>query len=407
MPQTKIIAALDVGTTKVIALVAEVTPGQTLALLGKGEVTSLGMRKGEILDFRHACDAAHAALHLAEKTSGVAIEGVYLGISGGHIDGFAHMGTTAITSPNALVDEDDIARAIENAKAKTLPPDRLYIHHIKNGFLLDGKPVTDPLHMQGQRLEASYWHIHGDAKKTSELINLTNRYGLTVDELILNAIASASVVTSEDDRVKGCLVLDIGGGTTDYCLYRQGVIIRAGAIPIGGDHLSNDLALGLRINISHAETLKKNYGKALVEEADKTEQRWLHGDLLEGNSAIGNRPVKLAAFAQILQPRLEELFDIVRDELGEYYDPVMMKAGVVLTGGTARLPGIVELAKRRLAVDARLATPLAWVRHPNLRGPEYTAAAGLLYSALTLPVQPSRRESKENFLQKITKLFSA
>jgi cell division protein FtsA len=365
------------------------------------------VRKGEIFDFRQACDAAHAALHLAEQSAGTSVENAYLSISGEHIEGFHHMGTTAINSPNALVSQADIIRATENAKAKALPPGRLYLHHIRNGYILDGKSVDDPLHLRGQRLEVSYWHIHADAHKTSEVINLANRYGLTVDELIMSGVASASVAASDKDKKQGCLVLDIGGGTTDYCLFRQGVIMRAGCVAIGGDHISNDLSIGLRINLSQAEKLKKEFGKALLEEADKDETCWLHGELTEGASAIGNRPVKRAVFAQIIQPRLEELFEIIRDELGEYYDPAMTKSGVILTGGTARLPGIAELARRRLAMEAREVSPIEWVRHPNLRGPEYTTVAGLLYHALTLPEKAPAAEQGDSFFKKITKLFTS
>lgn len=402
----KIIAAVEIGTSKSVAIVAEVIPGESVSLLGKGEATSRGIRKGEVINFRDACDATHAALHIAEKNSGTSADGVYLAISGRHIEGFHHVGSTAINTPNALVSELDIARATENAKSKALSQDRIYLHHIKNGFALDGKSIETPLHHQGNKLEASYWHVHGDSQKVSESINLINRYGIPVDELIFGGIASAQIAATQEEKNLGCLVLDIGGGTTDYVVYRHGTIVQTGVIPIGGDHITNDIAIGLRVSPTHADTLKRNYAKALILEEDKQQQRWLHGDLIAGNSAIGNRPIKLVTFAQIVQPRLEELFDMVRDSLGEYYDPTLLKGGIILTGGTAALPGIADLARRRMAIESRLWKPLTWVQQESLMGPEYFTALGLLYTSLTVPSSAFQKKPKESFINRITKLFT-
>lgn len=406
MTPSRIIAAVEIGTSKVVCVIAAVTPGQNIALLGRGEATSRGVRKGDIIDFRQSCEAVHSALNMAEKSAGTSIETVYLSLSGRHIEGFFHIGTTAINTPNALVGEADLARVMENAKAKALPEGRLYLHHIKNGFLLDGKFVENPLQHHGQKLEVAYWHLHADSRRVSEAMSVINRYGLPVDEIIASGVASAQIAASEADRKDGCIVLDIGGGTTDYVVYRRGILVRAGVIAVGGDHLTNDLSHGLRVNIHQAELLKKTHGKAAAQEGDKAEQRWLYGELMGGNSAIGNRPIKLSAFAQILQPRMEELFDILREDLGELYDPNQLKAGVILTGGTSRLPGIVELAKRRLAMEAKLAAPVSWVSDPALRGPEFSTVLGLLYSALTLPSRRQNSGEKSSLIGKLSKLFN-
>ncbi len=406
MTPSRVIAAVEIGTSKVVCVVANVTAGQNISLLGRGEATSRGIRKGDIIDFRQACEAVHSALNMAEKSAGASIEAVYLSLSGRHIEGFFHIGTTAINTPNALVAEADIARVMDNAKAKALPEGRLYLHHIKNGFLLDGKFLENPLHHHGQKLEVAYWHLHADTRRVSEAMSVINRYGLPVDEIIASSVASANIATSENDRKLGCIVLDIGGGTTDYVVYRKGVLIRAGVIAIGGDHFTNDLSNGLRVNIHQAEILKKTHAKAMLQDGDKSEQRWLYGELMGGNSAIGNRPIKLSAFAQILQPRIEELFDILREELGELYDPNLLKAGVIFTGGSSRLPGLVELAQRRLALDAKTAAPVSWVSDAALRGPEFATVLGLLYSALTLPQRSNPAGAKSSILGKLSKLFS-
>lgn len=406
MTPSRIIAAVEIGTSKVVSVVAEISPKQSIALLGRGEASSRGVQKGDIIDFRGACEATHAALNMSEKSAGAAIDSVYLALSGRHIEGFTHTGTTAINTPNALVGEGDIARVVENAKSKALSDGRLYLHHIKKGFALDGKTVENPLHHQGQRLEVNYWHLHADTQRVTQAISVINRYGLPVDEIIASCIASAQVAATDEDKKLGCIVLDIGGGTTDYVVYRKGVLVRAGVIAIGGDHLTNDLASGLRVNISQAENLKKTHAKTIVEATDKNETRWLYGELSGGNSAIGNRPIKLSAFAQILQPRLEELFDILRDEIGDLYDPAQLKAGVILTGGTSRLTGISELANRRLSLEARQASPIAWVTEDGLKAPEYATVLGLLYNALTLSARNSPPTGKQTFMDKISKLFN-
>ncbi len=406
MANARVIAAVEIGTTKVLSIVAEVVPGESISLLSRAEASSRGVRRGEITDFRAACEAVHAALNISEKNAGVSIESVYLALSGKHLEGFHHVGSSAINTPNGLVCEADLARVIENAKSKALPPGRIYLHHIKNGFFLDGKPLETPLHHKGQRLEVGYWHLHADNRRLSDSISVINRYGLQVEEIIAGGIASANVVCTDEDKRDGCIVLDIGGGTTDYVVFRKGVMARAGVIAIGGDHLTNDLASGLRINFSQAETLKKAHGKVVLEEGDKLQQRWLYGDLLSGNSAIGNRPIKLSAFPQILQPRLEELYDILREELDELFDANFLKAGVILTGGTAHLGGIVELTRRRLSLECRLASGVPWVSDISLKSPECTAALGLLHHALSAPSR-AQQNPRTGLLEKFSKLFSA
>lgn len=405
-PSSRTIAAVEIGTTKIICVVAEVIPGQSITLLGRGEATSRGIKKGEITDFRQACEAVHAALNVAEKNSAGSIDSVYLALTGRHIEGFFHIGSTAINTPNALVGASDVLRVMDNAKAKVLPEGRLYLHHIKNGFVLDGRYLEDPINHKGQKLEVAYWHLHADSRRVSEAMSVINRYGLPVDEIVASSVASASVSASDADKKSGCIVVDIGGGTTDYVVYRKGIMARAGVIAIGGDHLTNDLSQGLRVNIHQAETLKKTHGKLMATDADKAEQRWLYGDLQSGNTAIGNRPIKVSAFAQILAPRIEELLDLLREEIGDLYDPNQLKGGIIFTGGTSRLPQLIELANRRLALEAKLAQPVSWINEPSLKGPEYSTVLGLLYSALTLPSR-TPTPTKAGFLQKISKLFSA
>jgi cell division protein FtsA len=406
MTNSKTIAAVEIGTSKVIAVVAEVAAGQSISLLGKGEATSLGVRRGEIINFRQACEATHAALNAAEKNSRTNIDSVYLSLSGRQLEGFYHVGTTAINAPNGIVSDSDIARVTENARSKILPEGRLYLHHIKNGFHLDGRFVENPLHQKGQKLEVAYWHIHADARRVSEAMNVINRYGLPVEDIVTTSVASALVSPSEEEKKKGCIVLDIGGGASHYALYRNGFMARAGVISIGGDHLTNDLSIALRVNLRQAETLKKAHAKAIAEEGDKNQQRWLYGDLLDGNSAIGNRPIKTSAFAQVLAPRLEELFDLLRDELGDLYEPSELKGGIILSGGSSRLTGLIELAGRRLMLPAKQAAALPWVSDATLKGPEYTTVMGLLYSALTLPVRTQQNPGRTTLLNKLSKLFN-
>lgn len=379
MDQSQIVGAIEMGTSKVVVLVGEMIKGQNLNIIGIGQSSSKGIKKGEIVDFKSASACTHAAIMAAEKNAGTQIEIVSLAQTGRHLKGFLNMGSVRVTDSENLVSQADIDRSISEAKSKQLPGNRLYIHHIQNSFFLDGHPVSDPFKMRGERLEVGYWHVHGEERNISDAIHVVNGFGLNVQDMILSSIASGCIVASETEKENGAIVIDIGSGVTDYVVYRGGYIVRTGVIPVGGDHLTNDLSLGLRIDCKHAEKLKHKFGKALLDHGEKSDKIWLIGDL-----TIGDRMIKRRALHQIINARVEELFSMIRQQVGELLNPKDLAGGAILTGGTSRLPEIDALAANVLGLETRLVENPSWVRE-DLRGPEYSTALGLLYYALTNP----------------------
>ena len=401
MGQDRIVGAIEIGTSKVTVLVAEIVGGRSLNIIGTSRATSAGMRKGQIVSLREVSDCTHEAIAAAEKTSGAQIDGAYLAISGSHLQGFADSGVATVSSSDGVVTEADIRRARENAKMRNLPQGRVYIHHECCGFSLDGRRVADPVGMQGERLETGYWHIHGDERITADHLHVINGIGLSVECIVVSSIASASVVAGDEEKKNGVLVLDIGAGTTDYALYRFGTIVRTGVVPVGGDHLTNDLAIGLRMNARYAESVKLRFGKAVVDTADKGDSVMLIGDL-----TIGDRPIPRIAIHKILNTRVEELFMIVKNQLGSEISPQSLPAGVILTGGTARLPHICDVAQSVLGVPAHIGDSPSWVSDPELRVPECSTALGLLAEGFATRLDSYREERPSHWMSRLSGLFS-
>ncbi len=401
MAQSRIVAAVEIGTSKVAVLVAEIANGRSLNIIGTGQATSSGIRKGHISNQREVCDCAHAAIAAAEKSAGAQVEGVYLAMSGAHLQGFADSGVASVSAADGIVREDDLRRARESAKMRDLPTGRLYIHHECCGYVLDGRRVADPVGMSGQRVETGYWHVHGDERITADYLHVINGIGLDVDCIVVSSIASAGVVAGEEEKKSGVLVLDIGAGTTDYALYRSGTIVRTGVIPVGGDHLTNDLAIGLRMNARYAESVKLRYGKAVVDANDKNDTVMLIGDL-----TIGDRPISRMSIHKIIHARLDELFTIVKNQLGSEISAQNLPAGVILTGGTARQAQICDLAHEVLGVQARVGECPQWVSEQSLRAPEFCTALGLLSEGFNAMRQRQSERSKSRWLGKLGGIFA-
>lgn len=400
MSYNKIIGAVEIGTSKVVVLVGEIIDGRSLNIIGMGQSTSMGVKKGEVVDFRSASDCTHAAIIAAEKNAGTTIEAVYLSQTGAHLQGFFDKGAVTVSSPDNVVSRPDISQAIENARRKVVPNGRVYIHHIQNDFFLDGRPVEDPFAMKGAHLEVGYWHVHGHERKVSDHIHVINGFGLEVEDMIISSIASGSMVVTEPEKQHGALALDIGCGTTDYVLYRNGRILRTGVLCVGGDHLTNDLSLGLRVSVKQAEKLKSEYGKAIIDREDKSDKIWLFGDL-----TIGDRPIPRLAIYQILNARIKELFEVIKRELGGALNPQELAGGVILTGGVSRLPHVASVASDVLGVTARVGENPAWVRE-DLREPEYSTVLGLLYYGLTAQRARYEEATRKGLMGKVAKMLN-
>ncbi len=396
MSKSRIIGAIEIGTAKVSVLIGEITDGRSLSIIGMGQCSSRGVIKGDVVDFKAASDCTHAAILAAEKRAGVRIEGVYLAQSGGHLAGFRNEAKATVSAVDNRVSHEDIERVKELAKEKQLPPERTIIHHIRQPFRLDGRLEPNPVYLEGRQLEVGYWTVHGQATKVSDHIHVVNGFSLHVDDIILSSLASGIMVTSPEDRQHGALVLDIGRGTTDYALYQDGHCRMAGVIPVGGDHLTNDLTVGLRLTASQAETLKLRFGSALLQCKDKGERVWLNGDL-----SIGDRQVSRQSIEKILSLRVSELFDVVRRSLGANFAPEKLGAGVVLTGGTSRLPMIDRSAQEVFKIPVRLGENPHWA-HDDLKQPEYSTVLGLLNYGLNFQGEskpaPTPRKNVFRFL---------
>ncbi|MBL4575404.1 MAG: cell division protein FtsA, partial [Opitutaceae bacterium] len=262
--RSKIIGAIEIGTAKVTVLIGEITNGRSLNIIGMGSSSSNGIIKGDVVDFKASSDCTHAAILAAEEQAGVRIEGVYLAQTGAHLSGFYNEASVTVSSADNRVDFDDIERVKSLAKGKQVSADRTVIHHIRQPFRLDGRIEQNPEYMEGKKLEVGYWTVHGQASKVSDHIHIVNGFSLHVDDIILSSIASGVIMSSREERKHGVLIVDIGRGTTDYSLYYDGHCHVAGVLPIGGDHFTNDLSVGLRLPTNQAENLKVRSGNAMV-----------------------------------------------------------------------------------------------------------------------------------------------
>lgn len=389
MSKQRLVGAIEIGTAKVVVAIGEITDGHSLSIIGVGESPSQGVKKGEIVDLQLASGAAHNAIVAAEKSAGVSLNEVYFSQTGALLDGFFNEAVVNVASSDNVVSPKDIERVTQEAKSKQLPPERVYIHHIQNPFKLDGRIVANPLGMEGRKLGVGYWSIHGDLKKMSESIHVINGFGLHVQDVIISSIASGSMIANETQKQNGVAILDIGRGTTDFVVYKDGYIIQTGVIPVGGDHLTNDLSLGLRIDTAKAEKLKLEYGKAIeTETAEGTVEIQENG---------GTRKVTKKAITQILNARVEELFKLVRCEIENVIETKELTAGFFLTGGTSRLIGIDKLGTKVFGEETQLGDNPAWAVQ-QLREPEYSTVLGLLHYALRSSEKKQESRIKKNRL---------
>jgi cell division protein FtsA len=394
------IGAVEIGTSKIAVLIGEYN-GRELAIIGRGECQSRGIIKGTVVDYKAASECTHNALELAEREAGERIDLVFLAQTGGHLEGFYNEAAVSVNAADNMIGPEDIRTVCDLARAKQLPAGRLVVHHLRRPFRVDGRLVPNPEHLVGQRLEVGYWTVHGQENKLADFIHVIRGFNLEVRELVLASLASGFMVTTPEERQHGVLALDIGAGTTDYVIYRDGVPHTAGVLPVGGAHITNDLAIGLRLAEGKAEKLKHRWGRASVVTRDKTEKIWL-----DGNFAIGDRQFPRHAVEQITAARATEILEIVKKKLGGAFTPESCSAGVVLTGGTAKLTGLAETAARVFGVPAHLGESPGWVAE-NLRDPGYTSALGVLYygvhSRAELQAAPGR---KRGFFSGLSRLFA-
>lgn len=399
MYRSKVIAGIEIGTSKISVLLGEIVEGRSLNIIGLGQSSSKGVLKGDIVDFHDASDCVHAAILSAEDQAGVKIDGVYLAVSGSDIEGFPSEASVNVTSRDRRVSQEEINQVSGLAKARELPEERAVIHHLKRPYRLDNRSVEKPLNLEGDRLEASYWTVHGNARKIGDAIHIINGFNLHVDDVVLAALAAGSVVATEEEKKNGCLVIDVGQGSTDYAVYQNGRCMMAGSIPIGGDHISNDLSIGLRMRLKQAESLKHRYGTAIVEHKNKSEKVWLNNDF-----EIGDRPIPLWSIEKIVELRMSEIFEVIQKKLGSFGRSERLSGGVVLCGGGAELRNIGPCAESVFGVPARVGNN-GTMATGELRESQYSVVLGLLKYGLQYQSSADSDEKTAGIFGKLKGLF--
>ncbi len=345
-----LIVGLDIGTTKISAIVGNVTE-EGLDIVGIGTSPSKGMRKGVVINIESTVAAIKKALREAELMAGCEIKSVFAGIAGGHIRGVNSQGVIAIR--NREVNNDDVRRVIDAAKAIAIPMDREVIHILPQEFIIDDQDgIKEPLGMSGVRLEAKVHIVTGAVASAQNIIKSCNRAGVDVADIVLEQLASAEAVLSPDEKELGVALIDIGGGTTDIAIFIDGAIKYTAVLSLGGNHLTNDIAVGLRTPVTEAEKIKQAYGCCLTAMVGKDEK-------IEVPSVGGREPRVLSRqlLAEILEPRVEEIFSLVNREIMKSGYEDLIASGVVLTGGTSILPGMPELAEQIFNLPVRRGLP--------------------------------------------------
>jgi len=371
---SNIIVGLEIGTSKICVVVGEQSADGTLNIVGLGQARTLGVRKGEIVDAAQAEECVRNAIVEAEQKADVEIRSVYLGVTGGHIRGFNNRGVHPVVSADREISEDDVQDVIKNAKAINLPAENTIIHAVRQHFLVDGHGgVTDPVGMLGARMEVDMHVVHGHTNRLQNSIRLVKGLQLEVEEIVFNGLASSLALLTSEQKELGALVIDIGGGTTDYVVYVDGVIKHTGVLAVGGDHVSNDLGHGLKVQLSRAEKLKIEYGSALVDEAMKGRTATISNE-----HGLMEKTVNIEHLQRIMSLRLEEIFQIIASDLEQAGLTDYLRAGVFLCGGSARVPQIAKLAEPVLQMPVYLGqTNSISGLKSALDQPEFVNAIGL------------------------------
>lgn len=375
----RVIVGLDVGTTKICTLVARIEDDGHTRILGVGIEPSKGIRKGVPVDLPAASQAIARSIEKAERTSGIEITSTLVSLAGSHIASVNSRGVVGVTG--RTIDEDDVLRAIEAARAVAIPHNREIIHVIQRGFTVDGQSgIRMPIGMHGYRLEIETHIITAAASTIENLRNCVSRAGAKVSQFVLNPLASAEVVLSETEREMGVIVCDIGGGTTDLAIYIEGDVWHTTVLGIGGNHITSDIAHGLRLPVEQAEEIKKQHGYAIESEVVEGEEFSIRPFGQDEPIQISRRELAL-----IIEARVEEIINMVVQEIKRSGYDGLLPAGMVLTGGTSALPGIRALASRVLGLPVRLAQPENLIGMTDrLHGPAYSTSVGLLHWALLM-----------------------
>ena len=396
----KYLVGLDIGSTKTCVLIAELADDQ-LKFLALGAAESKGLRKGSIVNLDATVSSIRRAVEEAEGVSGIPVESALIGVAGSHVRGLNSRGGVTLGNRPRDIEREDVRRAVDAARNISLPEDREVLHVLPHEFSVDShNGIRDAIGMVGQRLEANVHVVTSSVTATQNLVTAANRAGILISDTVVEPLASAEACLTQDERDLGTCLLDIGGGTTELVVYGGGVVRHTGAIPVGGDHFTNDLAVGLRTPIPEAERIKRHHGCASA--------ALLHEDVAIEIASVGDRPPR-TIFARMLtdviEPRAQEFLALIRDEMRRAGLDSQIPAGFVLSGGGARLTGLVEMMEQAFHLPVRVAEPRGLVDMPEqVEQPEYATVVGLvLYGAKARRTHALR---STNFVAKLKAMFA-
>lgn len=373
----QIIVGLEVGTSKICTVVGEVVEGGNIMIIGVGQAESEGVRKGEVIDLDAAGESIHKAVAEAEESAGVEIHNVYASVTGGHIRCFNSRGSVAITNEEREISEEEVRNVLLNAKAVNIPVDNVVVHAIRQHFFVDGHDgIQNPVGMIGARLEADVHVIYGVRTRLQNTIKCIKEVPLDVQNIAVSSFASALAVLTTEHQQLGALVIDMGAGTTDYIVYREGTIQHSGVLAVGGEHITNDIATGLKIPMPLAEQLKIEHGSVETPAADES-------IALKRGVGLPDRDISKEQLCRIMNLRVEETLTFVKKELEKQKLLDYLGAGVFITGGCARLRGLEALAAQVFGLPVHIGHSQT-VTGPTsaIESPEYSTAIGLVRYAL-------------------------
>ena len=401
---TNLIVGLDIGTSKVVSIVAEVGAENNIEIIGLGSCRSRGLKKGVVVNIESTVQTIQSAIQEAELMAGCNIHAVFTGIAGNHVRSLNSHGIVAIRDNE--VTAGDIERVLDAARAVAIPADQKILHIIPRDFIIDGQEgIKQPIGMSGVRLEAKVHIVTGAVSAAQNIIKCVRRCGLEADDIVLEQLASSYSVLAEDEKDLGVCLVDIGGGTTDLAVFTNGAISHTAVIPIAGDQVTNDIAVALRTPTQNAEEIKVEHACALAQLANSDETVEV--------PSVGNRPLRRMSrqtLAEVVEPRYEELFSLVQAELRRTGYERLIVAGIVLTGGSSNMQGVVELAEEVFHLPVRVGTPQYVSGLVELvKNPIYATGVGLLLYGLRRQQDriPTRRidSASSGILQRMKSWF--
>jgi cell division protein FtsA len=389
MASNDLMVGLEIGTSKICVVVGESRMDGTTKILGVGQAPSRGVRKGEIVDLETAMKCVHEAVVDAEQKSDVMIRSVYLGVSGAHIQSFNNRGCVLLPEDRDEIDEQDVEDVKISAREVSIPGQNAFLHSIIQHYHVDGQDgVLNPLGMLGNKLEADFHIIHGVRTRIQNSIRCVNELPLEVEDVVFTALASAQVVLTQQQKNLGALVVDMGGGTTDYILYVDGAVKQSGAVGVGGDHITNDISMGLRIPMTRAEKLK-------LEEGSVTLGNCLPGEtvVLKNDSGFAGKEIERETLNTIIHLRVRETLELLKRQLDEEAFINYVGEGIFITGGCSLLQGIDHLAEDIFEIPARVAHAQTMSGLTSaFQNPQFATAIGLIKYAQAVQIErPQRR----------------